>query len=508
MFIAEVRAGKREGSVVSVASIDTIARHNREVWNALRRELEDIGISPSIISEKRQHIIAWFQHAVATGQLEEDMPSDDTPSLHTSYNISDVGEIDNEAPLWEIEDPSGEESAFENPVSRDVFTSPQLDSLGKAIGKASFSDFSRTPEGGPSKRPSRGRKRSQKLVASLLSMVQGQRKKPGAAKKNIEGFMRAVKAENVEGVTHYLKLGVNINVKIYKDGDEDALFAAVGDNHVQTARFLLDNGANVESRSSTMVLSKHPDDVYASLRIPRMTSLQLAAWKGEAETVQLLLDYGADLQFRSRCFVLKGNEWLYDQQDALYLAVGSCTPDTVKVLLEHHASVEITYAEGTALCRAVRLCCAISKVEWGRNHPRVLIAMMLLEKGASTEATSYGQTPLNFTLTMDSSTRLETLGMLLEAGANTEARYRGHTPLFQVMMLAREHTEYHELADLLLRHGANFHAKVASSKLWTSAEGDDEITILEWAQANGEASKYKVMRDAIASSESAQMSAS
>ena len=81
LLITEVRAGRREGSVVSVQTIDTIARNNQESWDVLRRELEDIGISPGVISEKRQFIIAWFQEAVAAGQLEEDTPSDDEESL-------------------------------------------------------------------------------------------------------------------------------------------------------------------------------------------------------------------------------------------------------------------------------------------------------------------------------------------------------------------------------------------------------------------------------------------
>lgn len=85
MLITEIRAGRREGSIISVQTIDTVARNNQESWDVLRRELEDIGISPAIISEKRQYIIAWFQEAVAAGKLEEDTPSDDGPLLFISH---------------------------------------------------------------------------------------------------------------------------------------------------------------------------------------------------------------------------------------------------------------------------------------------------------------------------------------------------------------------------------------------------------------------------------------
>lgn len=77
MLIAEVRAGKREGSVVSTRTFDTAVQNDRETWDALRRELEDIGISPGVINEKRSFIVAWFQEAVAAGKLEEDVPSEE-----------------------------------------------------------------------------------------------------------------------------------------------------------------------------------------------------------------------------------------------------------------------------------------------------------------------------------------------------------------------------------------------------------------------------------------------
>lgn len=77
LLIAEVRAGKREGSVVSHKTFDSSVQNDWETWEALRRELEDVGISPGIITERRQFIIAWFKEAIAAGKLEEDAPSDD-----------------------------------------------------------------------------------------------------------------------------------------------------------------------------------------------------------------------------------------------------------------------------------------------------------------------------------------------------------------------------------------------------------------------------------------------
>lgn len=99
----QIRAGKREGSVVSTQSFDTITQKDRETWEALRRELEDIGISPGIITEKREFIIARFREAVAMGKLGEADPSDDSESTISSYESDDSAEtsglVDNKKKL-------------------------------------------------------------------------------------------------------------------------------------------------------------------------------------------------------------------------------------------------------------------------------------------------------------------------------------------------------------------------------------------------------------------------
>ncbi|KAG6991229.1 hypothetical protein G7Y79_00055g090050 [Physcia stellaris] len=116
LFIAEIRAGRREGSIVSVQTIDTVARNNQEKWDVLRRDLEDVGISPAAISENRQFIIAWFREAVAAGRIEEDVPSaDDESSVLLQELNNDSGDSDTAS------DSSIEVSTREVSHSRSVF---------------------------------------------------------------------------------------------------------------------------------------------------------------------------------------------------------------------------------------------------------------------------------------------------------------------------------------------------------------------------------------------------
>ena len=76
ILIAEVRSGKRESSVISIETVDSITRNNQEAWDAFRKELEDVGISAPVIAAKRNFLIVWFQEAVAAGKLEEDFPEE------------------------------------------------------------------------------------------------------------------------------------------------------------------------------------------------------------------------------------------------------------------------------------------------------------------------------------------------------------------------------------------------------------------------------------------------
>ncbi|MCJ1244035.1 hypothetical protein MMC30_001232 [Trapelia coarctata] len=90
ILITEIRSGKREGSIISTQTFGSMVTNDRETWRTFRRELEDVGISPTVINEKRRFIVDWFQQAVAAGQLDEDCDESD----HGSYGGG--SSIDNE----------------------------------------------------------------------------------------------------------------------------------------------------------------------------------------------------------------------------------------------------------------------------------------------------------------------------------------------------------------------------------------------------------------------------
>lgn len=72
-FIAEVRAGLREGSVVTTTTVGETLE-SEDVWAQLRRELEDVGISGTVVQENQPYITQWLKTAISSGILEEAQP--------------------------------------------------------------------------------------------------------------------------------------------------------------------------------------------------------------------------------------------------------------------------------------------------------------------------------------------------------------------------------------------------------------------------------------------------
>ncbi|KAJ6510478.1 hypothetical protein C8R45DRAFT_1050271 [Mycena sanguinolenta] len=69
-LVTELQSGMREKSVMSVSDIAATI-DSPQVWGDLRRELDDVGISPVVAEERREFIISWLKDAAAAGMLDE-----------------------------------------------------------------------------------------------------------------------------------------------------------------------------------------------------------------------------------------------------------------------------------------------------------------------------------------------------------------------------------------------------------------------------------------------------
>ena len=70
-ILKEFRKGHREGSVISVQTVDSLSTADKEVWRSIRKEFEDMGLSLAAFEANKAFIFSWLEKAIANGALEE-----------------------------------------------------------------------------------------------------------------------------------------------------------------------------------------------------------------------------------------------------------------------------------------------------------------------------------------------------------------------------------------------------------------------------------------------------
>jgi len=200
--------------------------------------------------------------------------------------------------------------------------------------------------------------------------------------------------------------------------NEPLLAIAVSNQQTECVRLLLEHGANVEVKLWDMGGFD-----------ARVTSLQIAAFKGTAEIVALLLQHGADPNSGNR----SGRTPLHDVK----------TVDIARMLLAHGADVNRA-TDGylvTPLHEALQTTAA---------HRQGLdaIIQVLIDHGANVNAKDvHGETPLLLNVRHGSAKMTQ---LLLNNGADPNiADNVGWSPLHIAAMNGS-----YEKADLLIRHGA------------------------------------------------------
>lgn len=396
LLIAEVRAGRREGSVISTQTFDTTARDDQETWEALRRELEDIGISSGVITEKRQFIIAWFQEAVAAGRLEEDVASDDSNSA-----IS----------LHEPEDPAGssDDSRMSNTSISSMRFEPSATQRRAALRSESrASSPLRQPADRSSPLPQK-KGNSRIRVTYLLQKLLGR-----------EGqFLQAAKDGDVSTIRMLLDKGVDIQARgTYYRSEVTALHLASFEGKERTVQFLLSKGADVHAKDES-----------------GETALHRAAISGNKQIVNLLLEHGADTEWKDS-----------SGETALMQAAAHGHQDTVQLLLDQGANIESEDKNGwTAFVYAA-----------SKGHQNIL--QLLSEKGANMESmnTSGSTAPSKALLCAAGGGHQSIVQLLLEQGADKDSQdSKGNTALITAALLDDDQ----DMVRLLLERGVNLELK-------------------------------------------------
>ena len=83
-YIAEVKGGQRDSSIRSVRTVSSLSSTDQRAWVQIRRELQDIGISPSQFDGNRELIISTLKQAF-------DLLPSTTITLQPSKKATQIG---------------------------------------------------------------------------------------------------------------------------------------------------------------------------------------------------------------------------------------------------------------------------------------------------------------------------------------------------------------------------------------------------------------------------------
>jgi ankyrin repeat protein len=206
------------------------------------------------------------------------------------------------------------------------------------------------------------------------------------------------------------------------------LNAAIYNGHVNIALFLLERGADVESRGWR-----------------GQTALYMSSSPGYTEVVQSLIDRGADPN--TEC-----DDWNDNYQvvkwTPLHVALRKGRMEIARVLLEHGADVNYQDKFGK------------SSLHLASRHRSNDLARLLLDHGANLNALdTWGETALH---SASSYGKVEVVTLLLEYGANVDARSNpGRAPLH-----CAADAGHLEVVQVLLDHDADVNAH--SRSRWTA----------------------------------------
>lgn len=281
-------------------------------------------------------------------------------------------------------------------------------------------------------------------------------------------YINAVKNNNMPKVVNILSEGLDVNVKEEKTG-WTALHYAVYYGYYKTAKYLLENGANVNLKNRK-----------------GETPLHLAVKKGNVRMVKLLLEYGAEMDIKDAYGKMAIDyakderieellsEDLSDEDIAinkLFSAVKSCNVNKTKKVLKD-LNLNIQNNEGkTPIFYAVEKC-------------DTKFLKFLINKGANVNAEDdNGLTPLYYAIMKKD---LNKVKVLVESGAVIDIKSpRDPSPLMVAVNSGAK-----DIVKYLLSKGANpNHVAIIES-----FHGIYVLTPLDIARKRGYKKIYRILR--------------
>jgi hypothetical protein len=201
-----------------VVSTSTVAEtiESEEVWNELKRELEDVGISGMTVKENQPYIKDWLQTAITNGMLQEEDPNKRVLGSFDSGFGGSSG-MESHTPTVAHMSVSTANDHFENDLQRHP-TRANLASM-------TSQQYSKPPA--PIRKAS--------AVSSVLFKLF----------KKDTAIVQAASDNDVRKVSKLLSSGANVNAR--DRWGWSALSMAAYGGHVDIAKLLLEQGANLDN---------------------------------------------------------------------------------------------------------------------------------------------------------------------------------------------------------------------------------------------------------------------
>ena len=235
---------------------------------------------------------------------------------------------------------------------------------------------------------------------------------------------------HVESAKLLIEAGANLEI-----ADENGctpLYVAVEEGHTAVVELLINAGANIEAANT-----------YGNM------PLHEAVWEEQTTVIEILLQAGANI---NTCDAFG--------KTPLCLAAALNRPKAAKMLIEARANLEIADENGyTPLTRAVK-------------YGQMAVLELLINAGANLEAADIdGSTPLHEAVLGEHTTAIE---RLLQAGANINAcDARGWTPLYLAAICDRP-----QVAKMLVEAGADLLTGGDDNTLKLAIRGKLDVILL------------------------------
>lgn len=357
-YLREVQEGGREASVVSTQTVESLSPNVKETWRAIRKELEEIGITVAAFDLNKDFIINWFKEALADGAFEIQMGEGLSQALGGDLNreLKDRSSVCHQATAQDFATPGTTSRDYS--VPRDhaswggqqcqgsaVVCTPDVD-LRIIPAKSSSGDDialreTRTPQPLIPQSPRPAASTSFPNNALPVEPPNSSFKSPSKQRKD------SVSPPSSNGRTarrraRLPRLAALVVGLIYSGED---LLRATKKGDTVKIRKLLENGIDVNRAGSG-----------------GWTALQWAIVNGDEAAVRLLVDKGADIEAKT------GTGWT-----VLQLAVDYQDEAMVKLLVEKGANIETDRGGHTALSLAA-------------VHGYEAMVLLLIQMGAGVNA--------------------------------------------------------------------------------------------------------------------------